>query len=384
MGVEILWFMPIHPIGVQKRKGTMGSYYSIQDHEAINPEFGSRQDFVELVEAIHAHGMKIILDWVANHTSWDHVWTLSNPEFFVKDADGNFTPPYDWDDVLQLDHSSVGEQEAMINAMKFWVTGFGIDGFRADLAHLTPLPFWIEARKQLTAINNELIWLAETEEIHYHDAFDISFTWAWMHKTEEVCKGHADVGALLQLLKTQQEQFPRNARRMYFTSNHDENSWNGTEYEKYGSYARALAVFSCCYESIPMIYNGQELPNLKRLQFFDKDVIAWNDQYGLHDFYKVLLALRKRNRAAGANENINTVFDEESARKGLLIFRRLFAEDEIIVVMNLAAHETRPSFPQDNHTGYKNIFTGDEVTLDEMNVALAPGDFLVLEKITNA
>src|ERR1700730_13001628 len=139
MGVQTLWFMPIHPIGEVKRIGSLGSYYSIKDHKAINPEFGTMDDFKRLVKQAHAIGFKMLIDWVANHTSWDHAWTKEHPEFYERDSTGGFRSPFDWQDVIQLDHHSGAEQDAMIDAMKFWIREAGIDGFRCDMAHLVPL-----------------------------------------------------------------------------------------------------------------------------------------------------------------------------------------------------------------------------------------------------
>ncbi|MBS1762579.1 MAG: 1,4-alpha-glucan branching protein [Bacteroidetes bacterium] len=288
MGIEILWLMPVHPIGRINRKGSLGSYYSISDHKGINPEFGNEQDFKSLIQKAHNLGFKVILDWVANHCSWDHVWTKSNPDFFLQ-KDGNFVSPFDWHDVIQLNHSNLAQQEEMKNCMAYWIREFDIDGFRADLAHLTPLLFWIDARKRFDKLKPGLIWLAESEDINYCEAFDITFTWRWMHLTEEVIKEKGSVDVLRQFLEN--ENFP--GLRLYFTSNHDENSWNGTEYDKYNGFAKALAVFSFLYPgSIPLIYSGQESANKKMLDFFDKDEINWNG-FLLDSFYKELFEIRK-------------------------------------------------------------------------------------------
>lgn len=184
----------------------------------------------------------------------------------------------------------------MADAMEYWVTQFNIDGFRADLAHLTPLAFWKKARRQVDAVKPGLIWLAETEEPAYHEVFDISYAWQWMHKTADLVQHSLPVHELKTLLLQEREGFPEQALKMYFTSNHDEgNSWNGTEYEKDGIYAKALVVFSFVYSrSIPLIYSGQELPNRKRLPFFEKDVIEWTDIPELVSFYSTLLHYRKQ------------------------------------------------------------------------------------------
>ena len=382
MGVEILWLMPVHPIGKIKRKGTLGSYYSICDHRAVNPEFGTEQDFRNLVQKVHESGMKIIMDWVANHTSWDHVWTISNPEFFIRDEEGNFKSPHDWDDVIQINHADQNEQAAMIDAMAYWLTDFDIDGFRADLAHLTPLKFWKDARLKLTPLKKDLIWLAETEEPSYHEAFDISYTWKWMHTTEKYAKKEITLPDCINILNEYKNDFPSNALRLFFTSNHDENSWNGTEYEKYGVNAKAFAVFSCTYPGMPLVYSGQELPNNQRLKFFEKDAIEWGTLIELHEFYKVLFGLRKRNKAISAPTDNMPVFYFE-VEKDILVYSLTKDEDQVYVFLNLSTETISSEIHSNNLNGkYRNIFTGE---ISELNSAYTfdapPGHYIVLERI---
>lgn len=382
MGVEILWFMPIHPIGVTNRKGSLGSYYSIKDFTDVNPEYGNRNDFKKLVDSAHASGMKVLLDWVANHAAWDNVWAASNPDFFVRDEMGNFKAPYGWEDVIQIDHNSTAEQQAMIDAMKYWVTNFEIDGFRADLAHLTPLPFWINARTQLTTIKQDLIWLAETEEISYHQAFDISFTWKWMHAAEEYCKGDRNLDNLLAVLGHYASDFPAEALRMYFTSNHDENSWCGTEYEKYDKWAKLLAVFSCTWHGIPLVYTGQELPITRRLHFFDKDTIEWQALPALHEFYKTLLSIRKSNKALAAGlESLPQYIHGVPGNKALA-YERKFVDSNVKVFLNMTDENLQFDFNEgDEESLYVEIFTGATYTFrGNSSVTLPPAGYLVLTK----
>lgn len=387
MGVEVLWFMPIHPIGVIKRKGRLGSYYSIRDYKATNPEFGLADEFKNLVTQAHHLGMKIIMDWVANHASWDNVWTIDHPEYFERDSAGNFKPPYDWTDVIQIDHSSIAEQDAMIDAMKYWVINFDIDGFRADLAHLTPLEFWKKARTEIEPIKPGLFWLAETEEVSYHEVFDASFTWEWMHCTEDYYKKQTGLGSLYHVLQKYESAFPTFAHRMYFTSNHDENTWNGTEYEKYGDMARALAVFSVTWNGIPMIYSGQEMPNLKRLAFFEKDPIDWKGEYVLHDFYKTLFRLRKRNPALrSADHESTTQIIATNNDRSIMAYLRRNKNDEVLVLLNLSAEKVVFSIKDQFVKGkFINVFTGVEnyFTADTF-IEMQPWDFLVYEKIINS
>ncbi len=384
MGVEVLWFMPIHPIGEKNRKGSLGSYYSIRDFKAVNPEFGTAEDLNALIRNIHDLGMKLILDWVANHAAWDNVWVEDHPDYFERDPAGNFKAPYDWTDVIQIDHTSTAEQHAMIDAMKFWVTDFDIDGFRADLAHLTPLSFWKKARTAVEPLKKNLFWLAETEDFNYHEVFDASFTWEWMHKTEEYCRGITNLEGLKMILHRYYGTFPSSAYRMYFTSNHDENSWNGTEYEKYGDLARPLAVFSFTWNGIPLIYSGQELPNKKRLKFFDKDAIGWKPECGLQEFYMVLLQLKKRNPALRAcDPAVSSFILETSGNHSVLAYLRKNGDDSVLVILNLA-NESAPCLIGESMIDgdYIDVFSGRRTTLKSGEVlVLNAGAYLVYERI---
>jgi len=383
MGVEILWFMPVHPIGKINRKGKLGSYYSIMDFKAVNPEFGTADDFKELIKQAHGLGMKVIMDWVANHAAWDNVWTKDHPDYFERDEAGNFKPPYDWTDVIQINHSNPAEQDAMIDAMKFWVVDFDIDGFRADLAHLTPLAFWKKARTAIEPLKPDLFWLAESEEISYHEVFDATFTWEWMHITEDFYKKKTGLDSLYHVLQKYQTAFPAAAYRMYFTSNHDENTWNGTEYEKYAELAKALAVFSFTWNGIPLIYSGQEKPNLKRLAFFEKDNIDWNAEYRLHDFYKTLSGLRKRNPSLrAADASVTTFLISTSAGKPVLCYLRKKENDEVLVLINLSANKTGFTINDQAVNGFFiDIFSNAEMHLRaDTFIEMQPWAFLVFEK----
>ncbi|HTN35977.1 MAG TPA: alpha-amylase family glycosyl hydrolase [Arachidicoccus sp.] len=293
MGVAILWFMPITPISQQKKKGSLGSYYACSSYTDINPEFGNKEDFKALIDQAHSLGFKVIIDWVANHTGWDHLWT-SNPDWYRKDAQGNFTEIHGWDDVIDLNYDNMEMQSAMIEAMKYWIGLFDIDGFRCDMAHLVQLEFWSKARRSCEKIK-KLLWLGECDEDNYSEVFDITYSWRWMHATENYAK---DPGNFDQIKASLDGYYhlPPEAQKLYFTSNHDENSWNGTEYEKYGPLlSKTWAAFSFLFPGVPLIYSGQELPNKKRLLFFDKDQIEWSSTPipQLAAFYSTLCTIRK-------------------------------------------------------------------------------------------
>jgi alpha-amylase len=382
MGIKILWLMPIHPIGMVNRKGTLGSYYSIQNFEAVNPEFGTAEDFKSLVEKVHALGMKIIIDWVANHTSWDNEWTKTNPDFFIHDEQGNFKSPFDWDDVIQIDHTNIGQQKAMITAMKYWITNFDIDGFRADMAHLIPLPFWINARMQIAPFKKDLIWLAETEDVQYHQAFDVSYTWRWMHITEQFIKKEKSLTDCVGTLQEYKKDFPTNALRLFFTSNHDENSWNGTEYEKYGVLVKAFTVFACTYIGVPLVYSGQELPNTKRLQFFDKDEIAWQPNVELHNFYKTLFEFRERNHKLFSAIDTSIYFFEELFSKNILAYELKNEEAEVLVFLNFNTVGVLEYLNLPTINGmYKDIFTRMNIDMPQKYLLeLEGGGYVIFEK----
>jgi alpha-amylase len=225
----------------------------------------------------------------------------------------------------------------MIGAMQFWVEACRIDGFRCDMAHLVPLEFWKEARSTLDRIK-PLFWLAECEEIMYHEVFDASYTWKWLHVMESYWKKNSDMQGLIQVLYYYKHQFPANSLRAYFTSNHDENSHNGTEYERIGDAAIPFAVFSCLYDGLPLIYSGQEIPNKKRLLFFDKDEIDWKQSCLLLDFYKTLLHLRKTNPALkGGNLQRQAIILSNTAPESIFSFIRRYEKDEVLVIINISA-----------------------------------------------
>ena len=384
MGVETLWFMPLQPIGKQHRKGTLGSYYSISDYTSMNPEYGTLEDFRSLVEAVHRYGMKVIIDWVANHTSWDHVWTQTHPEFFSKNEHDHFRPPYpDWSDVIHLNYDNRELWNAMVGGMKFWVNNFNIDGFRCDMAHLVPLDFWKHARTELDK-GKKLFWLAETEESHYHEAFDASYTWEFLHKMEAYWKRETNIDGLFEILQRYNDSFPKNAIRMFFTSNHDENSHSGSEYERMGQAAKTFAVLCATWNGIPLIYSGQELPGTQRLQFFDKDPIQWSGIFGLQSFYESLLKLHAHHEALrAADENVITFRISTTANDHVFSFLRRNGESEVLVLLNLSANEDLSfEIRSELVSGkYTNIFNGETVDFtNSMDVQMKAWDYLVYQK----
>ncbi|HYM95587.1 MAG TPA: alpha-amylase family glycosyl hydrolase [Chitinophagaceae bacterium] len=383
MGVQTLWFMPIHPIGKKNRLGILGSYYSISDHKAVNSEFGTLNDFKELVASAHQSGLKIMIDWVANHTAWDHLWTKEHPEFYLRDAKGNFQSPFDWKDVLQLDHNNPAQQDAMLDAMKFWVNECDIDGFRCDMAHLTPLAFWKKARTMLDQLK-PLFWLAETEEPGFHEVFDATYTWKFLHTMESFWRKETGINGLGEVLNEYETVFPENAIRLFFTSNHDENSHSGSEFERMGDAAIPFAVLCATWGGIPLIYTGQEMALNKRLNFYNKDEIHWPVNDELHNFYKTLLDFHSTHPALMAGDDrtkasrIKTNNDEK-------IFAYLRKKDskEVLVLLNLSDQDDfHFQIIDEKVTGhFQDIFSGSANNFSEnKNFEMQKWTFLVFEK----
>lgn len=376
MGVDILWFMPVTPIATEQRLGTRGSYYACSSYVQINPEYGTIDDFKALVRQAQQMGFKVIIDWVANHTGFGHEWVKEHKDWYVLDTAGNFTEKYGWKDVIDLNYSNNNLREAMINAMQFWINECNIDGFRCDMAHLVPLDFWLEARKRCDKLKH-LFWLAECEVPAYHEVFDVSYAWQWMHVTEKLMQQHATLADVLHVLE-QYTHYPAGSQKLFFTTNHDENSWNGTEYEKYREGAKAFAVFTCTWPGIPLIYSGQEMANKKRLLFFEKDELEWTPQPVLHTFYQTLLQLRKANTAL--HKEAHLIKLPTNAEEQVLAYLLVNGKDKTLVIINFSnvarlkvntQHVKLPGV-------YKNAFSGIEHTLEyDAGFELQPWEFIV-------
>ncbi len=382
MGVTVLWFMPITPISLKGRLGTLGSYYACSDYTSINSEFGTEQEFIAVVHAAHKLGMKVIIDWVANHTGQDHVWTISNPNFYIQDAHGNFTERNGWSDVIDLNYDNQQMRTAMIDAMRYWVDTAGIDGFRCDMAHLVPLDFWIEARQALDAVK-PLYWLAECEDTRYFEAFDTTYAWAFMHASGSIHRHEPNLNPVLEQLKLYASEGP-NTQKLFFTSNHDENSWNGTEYEKYGVTAKAWAVFTATWGGLPLVYSGQEIPNHKRLSFFEKDELDWSlqtKQPAVHGFYKALFSLRAQNDAMvlGQPEMLQTPYPNS-----IIAFIKKHQNNVVLVLLNISEHN-RLAFEISHPLlsgNFEQIFSGLRFSFSgKEKFELQAGEYLVYQLI---
>ena len=296
LGVDILWLMPIHPIGELNRKGSLGSYYSVRDYQAVNPEFGTLADFKKMVKKAHSMGLRVIIDWVANHTSWDNVWLKDHKDFYTRDAKGNFVAPVaDWTDTQDLNYDNKELWNAMIDAMAYWVKECDIDGFRCDVAAMVPTEFWVEAYKKLTGIK-KVFMLAEANENYLHQAFDMTYNWPLKDLMNDIAAGKKKAAELVSFFEKEKKEYNPDDYRMNFTSNHDENTWNGTEFKRLGDGAPAFAVLCGVVPGMPLVYTGQEAGMDKQLRFFDKDTVEWK-QHKMKNIYTLLNKLKKGNKA---------------------------------------------------------------------------------------
>ncbi len=387
MGVDIIWLMPIHPISKKKRKGSLGSYYAVADYKGINPEFGNEKDLRKLIKQVHQADMKIIIDWVANHTGWDNAMIKEHKDWYTKDKKGKMQPPVeDWSDVADLDFEKKELQKYMIDAMSYWVKEFAIDGFRCDVAGMVPTEFWNNARQSLDKIK-PVFMLAEAEEPALHQrAFDMSYAWEFHHLMNAIAKGEKSTRDLDDYFLRASKDYDKNDYRMNFTTNHDENSWNGTTAERMGDAHKAFAVLSFTAPGMPLIYSGQETGLDKRLRFFDKDTIEWKQDHEMMKFYTQLLRLKRINPALWNGEHGGNMARIKTGNPNVYAFvRKKDVEgrtNHVMVVLNLSKEKQSINMPSAKRfgQGFYNGLTLDKKVIRTDAMTLEPWGYQVLIK----
>lgn len=380
MGVQTLWFMPLNPISKKDRKGTLGSYYAVASYTSINPEFGTLNDWKSLVAAAHEKGMKVIIDWVPNHTGADHPWLSSHPDFYTKDKDGNPAVMMDWTDTRQLDYHNTVMEDSMIVCMKYWMVNSAIDGFRVDVAWNVPASFWNKCIPQLKQLNRDIFMLAEGDKPYLHESgFDATYPWEMFHMMEKIARGQRPAHSIDSIRVKFDTAYTNTAIELYFTSNHDENSWNKADYGTFpGPVHAPFAVLTqTMVRSVPLIYSGQEEPVLKGLQFFEKDPITFG-KFERAAFYKTLLGLRKRNAALSADASFAKV--NAGDRNAVYSFVREKGENRILVVLNLSGKNQSITIRDKNLLGkVHNVFSDKDEIISDQPTALGPWGYLVYE-----
>jgi alpha-amylase len=383
LGADILWLMPVQPIGVKNRKGPLGSYYSIANYTAVNPEFGTEGDFKALVDDAHRLGMRVILDWVPNHSSHDHPWTVQHRDYYVLRPDGSISNARDnegretdWTDVAELNYDNPALRRAMIAEMRWWVDSMGVDGFRCDVAGGVPYDFWAQAHRELKGARPDLFMLAESEDPRLHEWFDMTYGWELHHLLNEVAQGKKGSAALDEYFAKDRRRFPADAYRMYFTSNHDENSWQGTEFERMGENHRpAFVLAATAQNGMPLLYTGQEAGMTKRLRFFEKDTVDWGGGASLAAFYRAMFALKHgqpalaNGAAGGPQATLRTVGGER-----VYAYTRTRGSNTVLVALNFAATPARVSYEGLAAGGYTDWFDRSRVTLASSGTLEVPAN----------
>ena len=376
LGVKILWFMPIQPISVKNRKGSLGSEYSVADYKGINPEFGTAKDFSDLVNKAHAMGFKIILDWVADHSGWDNPW-ITNKSWYHQDSDGNIVPPNsDWTDVAWLNFENAEMRAAMIESMSFWVKTFDIDGFRADYANGVPADFWNDANAALQQIK-PLFMLAESQGHNdlLESAFVADYNWALLHLMEDLNVSTKDRTNFIETSVRQGMTYPKGTFPLNFITNHDENTWNGTEYSRLDNSVSAMAALSFVYPGIPLIYSGQEVGNKKQIAFFDKDLIPGLTKANSTSlFYSKLITLKNQNSALW-NDAPATLNPLDSNNPEVISFSRTQGKNKVIFLMNISTIKQKVAVKLGALKGKYKVFSSGKMTSFAGAAALAPWGF---------
>jgi glycosidase len=373
LGVDVLWLMPIHPIGEVHRKGALGSYYAAKDYLAVNPEFGTEQEFRDFVQAAHAHGLRVILDWVPNHVSPDNSLTKTHPHFFWRDDQGNLTPPHgtDWTDVVQFDFNAPGLLDYQADVLLHWVKNFGIDGFRCDVAWGLPTPFWNEVVKRVRAVKADALFLAEAELPQQQvSAFNLSYGFDLHHAMNQIAQGKKSASGIDEAYAKIRAHFPRGSALMVFTSSHDENSWAGTEFDRMGMGYAPFAVLTFLLDGVPMIYNGQEVGLDRRLEFFERDPIVWpKETHPTTKLYQVMTKLRRENPALHTGAPMRRLDTTDNAT--FYAVERAAAGRQVVGIFNLTPKDAKADLFDPALTGeWRDAFTGETVKLD----ALVPLD----------
>ena len=383
MGVGVIWIMPINPIGKVHRKGTLGSYYAVADYKAVNPELGTPEDFHHLVDAIHAQGMKVIIDWVANHTAWDNDWTRTHPDFYVHDDKGDFVPPVpDWHDVIKLDYRNPQLRVAMIDAMKYWVTDYDVDGFRCDVADMVPVDFWDHARDELDKIKPVFMLAEATKPALQEHAFDMTYGWQFKDLFNDIAQGKKTVADLDAYLNGEEKQYNPNSYRMLHITNHDLNSWEGTEFQRLGDATETFLVLSTVIKGMPLIYSGQEAGNTKALAFFEHDPIQWKD-HKFRGLYTRLFQLKKTNKALwNGLAGSELVRVRTSNDKAVFAFTRSKDGNEVVGIFNLSDKPQAVTIVDRSMTGnFTDPIGGTAVSLPApLKLKLMPWEYRVYAK----
>lgn len=373
LGINVIWLMPIHPIG---QINSVNSPYSVRDYKAVGHEYGTMEDLKELTEQAHARGMAVIMDWVANHTSWDNPWIL-NEDWYTQDGEGNIVHPpgTNWYDVADLNFDNMEMRAAMIEAMTWWVKEANVDGYRCDYADGVPHDFWVQAIDSLNATGRDLILLAEGTRIdHYHAGFDLIFAWDFYYRMIDVYNGQA-VSILYTTHHAEYNGVPDGRHRLRYTTNHDESAWEHTPMVFFDGKEGALAasVVTIYMGGVPLLYTGQEVGRVHNVPFFSNDPVNWNKNPDMLQAYHDMM--EAYNRLDVARKGILANFSGTD----VICFRKSLDGNQLLVVANMRGHSTTFSLHGSlQHTSWENALTGEIVELGAY-VPLDAYQYMILE-----
>ena len=387
LGVNVLWLMPIHPVGKLKAKGTLGSPYAVRDYDAINPEYGTGEDLKQLIAAAHKRGMKVFIDIVANHTSWDSNLISQHPDWYTHDAAGKIVPPNpDWVDVADLDYSNPALRQYMSGMLVRWLRDYGLDGFRCDYASGVPTDFWESVRPELDRVRPGLAFLAEADDpALLRSAFDVDYAWDFYHAMSDALAGRAPASSVRAVWERAEASYPRGALRLRFSDNHDQ--LRATAQSGLPAALAASAVMFTL-DGVPLLYNGMEVGDTTESAapaLFERAPILWEmaeRRPKVAPYYRALAALR---RAHPAFTRGAVRWLRNSDEQRVLSYERAGAGETLVVVVNLsslgyagvveaAAGEYRDITPDWQSTGKR------AATLPA--VFLAPWEFRVFRRVT--
>ncbi len=373
MGINTLWFMPIHPISKTERKGTLGSYYAVDDYMAVNPEFGTIEDFQHLVDKAHDMGFKVILDWVANHTGWDNAWITEHDDWYEHDNDGNITSPYDWTDIAELNFDNYEMRAEMIKCMQYWVEEVGIDGFRCDHAIGVPATFWNAAVYKLKSINSEIMMLAEVSAAQSLTmyAFDTCYNDALYGQSVMIKGGIAP--STIQQGMILNANYLEGSFPMNYLDNHDKNSYDGTIVDRFGESYETLLALSYLSPGFPLIYTANEQGYDHEIEFFEKDTIVWEKEPKYEEFITELSKLKVEHKAlASTNTDIEIL---EVSDENIFAFSRTSGEDTVIYISNLYLEEVKNASVTLDFENAKCVMSYDGKTFDFEEKDVTKADF---------
>lgn len=376
LGINVVWLMPIYPVGQIRSAGGLGSPYAVKDYLQVNPEFGTKGDFEELVATAHRDGMAVILDWVANHTAWDNPW-LAHKEWYVQDANGNvvYPPGTNWRDVAKLNYSNHSMREAMESALKYWFVREGVDGFRCDDADQVPADFWAKAISDLRATGRPLLMLAEgNKPSDFQAGFDLDYGWDFYTKLRQIFDGKAPATSLRQT-DLEEHSGSSSQQPLRFTTNHDMCAWDGSPIEQFHGLMGHLAAFAVTafYGGVPLVYTGQEIGWPERIPFLTDAEIDWGSHSPLDQRFARLLELRAGNRGL----RVGAVTDYSSDE--IIAFERGEPADVRLVIVNPTERTVGLAVPGALHGQWFDLF-GEQPTELGDEVRLRPYQVMVLKR----